>query len=84
MIEIQQLLKIPELKKTSERAELVKFFVDNVTNKKGKKYSAGFIASKLAHIPTKDLYYMISVAKDYERRGGSIGKYFWGSLKTSK
>jgi len=71
-------------KKTSERAELISFFVDNLRNKNNKSFSARMIAIKLSHIPTKDLYYFISVCKDIDNRRGrdAMGKFFWWSLKS--
>lgn len=81
---ISSLLKIPiEKKRVSERSELIKFWVDNVKNKEGKGYKPAFIALKLSPYSLKDLYYMQSEAKDYENRGGSIGKYFWALFKNN-
>ena len=73
-----------EVKIKSERAELIKFFVDNLRNKKDEKFPAKMIAIKLSHIPTKDLYYMISVFKDKVNRDGlqSANKWFWWSIKS--
>ena len=67
----------------SERAELIKFFVDTLKQKNKKPFSAKMIAIKLSHIPTKDLYYMISVFKDAQNRKGLdyASKWFWHSLK---
>lgn len=67
----------------SERSELIKFFVTTLKNKNGKPFGAKMIAIKLSHIPTKDLYYMISVFKDAHNRKGLdyAQKWFWWSLK---
>ena len=75
------LLKEIIRKKGSERAELIRFFVDNVLNKKGKKYPPAFIAMKMSGYSIKDLYYLQSVAKDYVNRGGDVGKYWWSLFK---
>ncbi len=70
-------------KSRSERAELIKFFVDNLWNKDLKHFPAKMIAIKLSHIPTKDLYYMKSIFTDTMKRRGvdSANKEFWWSLK---
>lgn len=39
------------------------------------------MAVKLAHIPTKDLYYMKSVAKDKLNRNESVGGFIFSSIK---
>lgn len=41
------------------------------------------IAIKLSHIPTKDLYYVLSVCKDKARRNESAGAFIFGSIKIS-
>lgn len=72
-------------KKTSERAELLRYFVDTLRNKNKKPFPARMIAIKLSHIPTKDLYYFISVCKDIDNRRGrdAMSKFFWWSLKSN-
>ena len=70
-------------KKGSERAELIKFWCDNVLNEKGKKYPPAFIAMKMSGYSIKDLYYLQSVAKDYANRGGDVGKYWWSLFKVN-
>jgi hypothetical protein len=82
MENISNLLKMPSTKKTnSERSELIKFWCDNVLNKKGNKYPPAFIAMKMSGYSIKDLYYLQSVAKDYVNRGGDVGKYWWSLFK---
>ena len=54
-----------------ERAELVKFFVENLRNKQGAKFSAKMIAIKLSHLKTPDLYYMKSVYSDVMKCKGN-------------
>ncbi len=39
------------------------------------------IAIKLSHIPTKDLYYLLSICKDKKNRKESIGAFILGSIK---
>ena len=72
-----------EVKSHSKRAELLRFFIENIPDKNGKQYKPQFLAVKLSHIPTKDLYYMISIFKDTEKRRGKVGaiKEFWWSIK---
>lgn len=84
MKSISELVKILDKKKTSERAELLSFFVDNLRDKNNKKYRAAFIGMKLAHIPTKDLYYFRSCCQDRMNRGENWQKYFWYSLRPQK
>lgn len=85
MPSIEEILKQKEEKRKerSERATLVKFFVDNLLNKNLKRFPPQMIAIKLSHIPTKDLYYMISIFKDTHQRRGldAANKEFWWSLK---
>lgn len=50
-------------------------------NTKYKPYSGKLLGIKLAHIETKDLYFILSVGKDYKKRHGSFSKYLFGSLK---
>jgi len=73
-------------KKTSERAELIKFWVDNVLNKKGKKYPPARIAMLLSHLTINDLYYFKSVCNDVMNRSGQVSfqKFFWWSIKAKK
>lgn len=75
----------PEIKRTSERAETIKEFVDAINaervNTKFKKISPRLVAIKLAHLKQEDLYYFLSVCKDYRVRNGSFSKAFFGMLK---
>lgn len=75
---------IPVKKKIrSERAELISFFVENLKNKDGKKFPVRTIVFKLAHVPTKDLYFVKSCFVDNLKRKGleKASKEFWWSLK---
>ena len=72
-------------KATSERAELVGWFVDNINaERRGTKWkpvTAKYIGFKLSYLSKQDLYYMQSVLKDSMNRGYPFGKAFFGSLK---
>lgn len=81
---------IPEFKKpkiTNERQSVIKEFVDEInkerTGTKWKPITPRAVAVKLGHIKDiKDLYYFLSVCRDYKNRNGSFSKCFFGSLKT--
>ena len=78
-------VRVPmNIKKISERAELLTFFIDNLKDKNNKPYKPARIGMLLAHIPTKDLYYFISTCKDTLNRRGqeAMQKYFWFSIKS--
>ena len=68
-----------------ERNLVLKDILDIINNErvntKFKPYSGKLLGIKLAHIATQDLYYILSVGKDYKNRHGSFSKYFFGSLK---
>ena len=52
------------------------------TDKYRKPPTAKQIAIKLSVLKQKeDLYYFLSICKDYKERKGSFGKIFWGALK---
>lgn len=72
--------------KKTERGELLRFFVDNIKNKKGKSYGFPFLAMKLSHLNTQDLYYFVSTCKDRLTRQGqdTMQKYFWWSIKSNQ
>lgn len=40
------------------------------------------LAVKLSHIPTNDLYYILSIAKDKLNRHEPVGGFIFGSIKT--
>lgn len=47
-----------------------------------KPLTARLIAIKLSHVLDKsELYYFLSICRDYKRRGGSFSKIFFGALK---
>lgn len=85
MEKISSLLEVKEVKSktNSERAEVIRYFVENLRNKKGKPFSARMIAIKLSHIPTQDLYFMKSCFADRLHRQGieTAQKHFWWSIR---
>lgn len=75
---ISTLLKIPEKSKpTSERAEGLRPFVERLRDKKGKPYRPAFIAMKLSHVPTSELYYLLKQCE----QARSFGAMFWYLIK---
>lgn len=82
-------------KKISKRSLIIEMFVNEInkerpytyTNVNGKKTKVGKIsgkavALKVAHLKEEDLFYFLSVCKDYKNRNGSFSKCFFGSLKS--
>lgn len=65
--------------KLSERQFLIGEFVRELAT-----YKAPFIAFKLSHIPTKDLYFLLSVCNDEKNRGRSFSWKFFSSIKMKK
>lgn len=76
------------LRITSERAEIIRQILAKINaERQGTKYKQmkpAYLGVKLAHIPTKDLYYLHTQALDYEKRKGSYGKYIFGAIKVKK
>lgn len=83
MESISNIIKIPDKKKTSERAELLKFWVDNLRDIKGKPYKPARIGMLLAHLSIQDLYAFKSQCNDRLTRNGqeTFQKYFWYAIK---
>lgn len=46
-----------------------------------KIFTIKYFCVKLAHIPTEDLYYLISIAKDKANRNESFNKWLFWALK---
>ncbi len=69
----------------NERQDILAQLLEEINRErigtKWKPLTGRAIAIKVSHIPTKDLYYILSVGKDYKSRNGSFSKYFFGSLK---
>ncbi len=77
---------LPPQKSYSERADLIQQFTDEINKERvGTKYkplSCRAVAVKLGHLKELgDLYYFMSVLKDYKNRNGSFSKGFFGMLK---
>ena len=79
-------------KRATERGELLKYFDNHITNKKGKRYGIPFFAKKLQGIPTEDLYYLKSVCEQESKRTFedkktgkivqvTVGMVFWRELE---
>lgn len=79
------LFEIKKTKIVNERQYIISLFVEEINKERiGTKYkllTGRAVAMKCSHIPTKDLYHFMSVAKDYKNRKGSFGKAFFGMLK---
>lgn len=60
----------PDTKEHQEHFKKSKLFI--------RKMSKGSMAFFLSHIPTKDLYYVLSVVKDKSFRNESVGAYIMG------
>lgn len=72
-------------KPLNERQGILKQFVEEINKErigtKFKPITGRAVAMKTSHIPTKDLYYLLSICKDGKNRNGSFGKVFFGSIK---
>lgn len=83
-------------KKISKRSLIIEEFVNEINKerpctyiKNGKKVRLGKIsgrtvAIKLSHLKEDDLFYFLSVCKDYKNRNGSFSKRFFGSIKAGE
>lgn len=68
---------------TNERQSVLKEIQTEM--EKDGKVNVKLLAIRLSHIPTEDLYFMLSEAKDYRKRDkGEFSKYIWGSVKVKK
>ena len=78
----------PPKKVLNERQDLLKQIQCAINVERvGTKYkpkTGRAIAMKVSHIPTKDLYYLISICKDSKNRRGSFSKCLFGCLKLDK
>lgn len=70
-------------KRTSERAELIRYFHERARDKSGKPYRPAYIAARLSHLTVQDLYAFKSMLADRERTvpGFNWNKAFFGMLK---
>jgi hypothetical protein len=73
---------------TNQRQAVLSEFLEIINsermNTKYKSLSGRVLAIKVSHIPTQDLYYLLSVCKDYMNRKGSFSRCFFGSLKVER
>lgn len=46
-----------------------------------KPLRVAFLGMRLAHLSEQDLYYLLSVCRDYKKRKGSFSKMFFSSIK---
>lgn len=81
--------KLPEKKKlVNERQVVIKDFVDAINlervGTKFKPVTGKSIALQLSHLSVEELYYFLSMCKDYKNRNGSFSKCFYGALKLAK
>lgn len=84
--EIFSTLQFPAPLKKSRRTERGDF-IDTFTAKlnaerdgvKYKKLKKSFVAFKMSHIKTSELYFFLKQCEEYS---GGFSKAFWGSLKT--
>lgn len=81
--------KLPVKSNATERGELLKSFLEplniNRADNKFKPMSIARVGQLLAHIPTKDLYYLLSVCTDSAKRSTryyeSFSKRFYFELR---
>lgn len=71
----------------SERATIVQDFVDEINSERKatgwpRMVTGRGIAMKCSHLKNNfELYSFLSECRDYQKRNGSFGKYFFGALK---
>jgi hypothetical protein len=74
-----------KVKICTEKVEEFKKVKLPIEKKYIKPITSAFFAIKLSHIPTEDLYYLVSVKKDSVHRKGytrsSFTKWLWFSIK---
>ena len=68
----------------SERAGVLKYFIDRARDINNQPLRASFIGMKLSHLNITDLYAFKSMLQDRERTIPDFNwnKAFWGMLKT--
>jgi hypothetical protein len=78
----------PDKRRQSERSDLLETFLSRLNpGRKAKGYEPityGRLAHLLAGIKTADLYYLMSVCNDAERRGFPWSAIFWKELRPNK
>ena len=77
--------KAPDKRRRTERSDLLDTFLSRLNpGRKAKGYEPltyGRLAYLLAGIKTADLYYLLSICNDAERRGYNWSAIFWSELK---
>lgn len=85
--------RLPQKKgRATERGELLKYFNERITNKKGKRFGIPFIAMKCQGMSVQDLYHLKSVCDQESKRtftdektGKAVqitfGMVFWQELR---
>lgn len=68
-------------KHRSERGDLLDYFHTRVLDKKGKPFRLSHLATKLAHLEVRDLYFLKSTCDDAANRGKPFSAVFWWSIK---
>lgn len=82
LVKYQKPIKEKKRGITNERQSVTKEIQDIIEMENGGKINSKLLAIKLAHIPTKDLYFILSQGKDYRKRTGKpFAKYVYGSIK---
>lgn len=74
----------PEKKKrTSERAELIRYFAEKARDRNGKPFKPSYIAYRLSHLTVSDLYTFRSMLEDRAKtqQGFNWNRAFFGMLK---
>ena len=84
-------LKGKKKDKSTERGELMQYFMERLNRSRGQGGLPLLTMSRMGRvlvaIPTKDLYYLRSVCDDAEVRAGNIdafSKKFWWEVKPRK
>jgi hypothetical protein len=80
--------KAPDKRRRTERSDLLETFMLRLNpGRKAKGYPTltyGRLAYLLTGIKTADLYYLLSVCTDAERRGYPFSAIFWKELRPNK
>lgn len=80
--------KAPDKRRRSERGDLIETFLLRLNlGRKARSYEPltyGRLGYLLAGIKTSDLYYLLSVCNDAERRGYNWGAIFFKEIKPNK
>lgn len=61
----------------SERSDLLQKFLDVLKDKNGKSFRPAFVAMKLSHVQTPDLYFLLKKCEE----ANNFGAMFWYLIK---